>query len=450
MRILLAVHQFPPDYCAGTETLTLRTAQELQRRGHTVRVLSGGEYAPGMANSYDYSYHQVLVRRLNPPPSPCWSGIIRSYHRPDLAGLLHQALVEFRPAVVHAFHLRRLTLELVAACHRLEQPVTLTLTDYWCCCPTGQLMLPDESVCSGPDADSANCARHLAQRLVPSLGMTPLTAWRMLIGLGFFHGLRQRPRAMRKALAACGAVMVSSQAMAEVFHRNGFSDATLRIQPYGIDLDGLRDLPPRSQWRPEERPMRVAFIGTLRPAKGAHVLLAALISWAETDAAAAGQATIALPLEVNLYGSLEDDPAYVTGLEQQITRLSSMAPQVTVRLRGCFEPDQLFQVLHHQDVLVVPSLWRENSPLIVLQALAARLPLLASDVEGIHQQINPGSNGLLFPPGDAVALGSALAGLWRSPAQLDQLGRGPVAVQGIGAYVDRLEDVYRELVGERK
>ncbi|WP_322773959.1 glycosyltransferase [Synechococcus sp. CBW1107] len=418
----------------------------MQRRGHTVRVLSGGEYAPGMASSYDYTYRKVLVRRLNPAPSPGLIGITRSYNRPELAALLQQALVEFRPSVVHAFHLRRLTLELLSACHRLELPVTFTLTDYWCCCPTGQLMLTDQSVCSGPDADSANCARHLAQRLVPPLGRTPLTAWRMLIGLGFFKGLRQRPPAMRKALAACGVLMVSSDAMAEVFHRNGFSDATLRIQPYGIDLDGLRDLPPRSPWRPEQRPMRVAFIGTLRPAKGAHVLLSALISWAETEAAAAGQATIALPLDVNLYGSLEDDPAYVTGLERQITRLSSMAPQVTVGLRGCFEPDQLFRVLHDQDVLVVPSLWRENSPLIVLQALAARLPLLASDVDGIHQQINPGRNGLLFPPGDADALGSALAGLWRSPAQLDQLGRGPVTVQGIGAYVDRLEEVYRELV----
>jgi glycosyltransferase involved in cell wall biosynthesis len=50
----------------------------------------------------------------------------------------------------------------------------------------------------------------------------------------------------------------------------------------------------------------------------------------------------------------------------------------------------------------------ENAPLTVLQARAAGVPILASDVEGIREFVEPGVHGILFPPGNALALADAL------------------------------------------
>ena len=73
------------------------------------------------------------------------------------------------------------------------------------------------------------------------------------------------------------------------------------------------------------------------------------------------------------------------------------------------------------DVLVVPSL-SEGTPLVVLEAMAAGIPVIASAVGGIPDQIRHEKEGLLVPPGDSTALGEALLGLLRNPARARDLG----------------------------
>src|SRR5690606_15055908 len=69
------------------------------------------------------------------------------------------------------------------------------------------------------------------------------------------------------------------------------------------------------------------------------------------------------------------------------------------------------------DVLAVPSRWRENTPFVVLEAHAAGIPVVASDVPGIAEIVRPGVDGLLVPPGDPVALREALRSLAVDPAR---------------------------------
>ncbi|MBK7766259.1 MAG: glycosyltransferase [Sulfuritalea sp.] len=56
------------------------------------------------------------------------------------------------------------------------------------------------------------------------------------------------------------------------------------------------------------------------------------------------------------------------------------------------------------DVLVVPSLWHENSPLVIYSAQAARCPVIGSDVEGIAEVVRDDVDGLLFQRGNVAAL----------------------------------------------
>jgi glycosyltransferase involved in cell wall biosynthesis len=98
------------------------------------------------------------------------------------------------------------------------------------------------------------------------------------------------------------------------------------------------------------------------------------------------------------------------------------------------------------DVLVVPSL-TEGSPLIVLEAMAAGIPVVASAVGGIPDQLRHGEEGILVPPDDPDALGEALGALLRDPAYARRLGEtGRLRTENEFSHetlVRRIEVVYR-------
>ena len=103
------------------------------------------------------------------------------------------------------------------------------------------------------------------------------------------------------------------------------------------------------------------------------------------------------------------------------------------------------------DVLVVPSL-SEGAPLVVLEAMAAAIPVVASAVAGIPDQIRHEMEGLLVPPGDSTALGDALVDLLRNPGRARRLGeagrRRWASEFNYTTMVRRVEAVYRSALGK--
>jgi len=438
MRILLAVHQFFPGFHAGTETLTRRTAEELQRRGHQVWVLTAGPHEPEQPTWRRERWQGLDLIRFNPPPeaSILSSGVEQSYWRPELEQPFSALLQELGPDVLHLFHLRRHTLSLVKAAKCCGVPLLASLTDYWMACPTGQLQFPEQLPCAGPRTDGANCVQHLAGRVAPPLGWMPQSFWRLVMAVlrplskGPIATLRSRPAAMAEALSSCEYVLVPSALMWRTFGQLGFATQHFQLCPYGIALDGLAEQLPRQPWAgSQERPLRIGFIGSINRAKGAHVLLEALTLL--------GPMTT---LELVLYGNPSDDSTYAAQLKQ----LADPMPQV--RWGGVFGSEQVFAVLAQLDLLVVPSLWRENAPLIVLQALASGLPLLLSDVEGMADQVQPGTNALLFPPGNSCALAGLIQQLEEDPQRLAALVNQGGSPRTITDYSDQLELLYAQLL----
>ena len=79
-----------------------------------------------------------------------------------------------------------------------------------------------------------------------------------------------------------------------------------------------------------------------------------------------------------------------------------------VRFMGTFPPEKMRDVLDEIDVLVIPSRWYENSPLVLLNALASHTPVIVSDVAGMTEFVRDGVNGYAFARGDAAALAQVL------------------------------------------
>jgi glycosyltransferase involved in cell wall biosynthesis len=136
-------------------------------------------------------------------------------------------------------------------------------------------------------------------------------------------------------------------------------------------------------------------------------------------------------------------------LRQELVALSEdLGLRERVRFLG-FRSDAS-ELMKSLDVLVVPSL-TEGSPLATLEAMAAGVPVVASAVGGIPDQIRHDREGLLVPPGDAAAISDALLTLLRDPARASRLGeaaRRRVASRfSHDTMVRRIEDVYRDVLG---
>ena len=117
-----------------------------------------------------------------------------------------------------------------------------------------------------------------------------------------------------------------------------------------------------------------------------------------------------------------------------------------------FRPDAQ-ALISMMDVLAVPSV-SEGTPLVVLEAMAAGVPVVASRVGGIPDQIQAGREGILVPPGDPEALGDAILAVLQNPEHarnMGEAGRLRAGTEfGHEDMIRRVEDIYRDAIADVK
>jgi glycosyltransferase involved in cell wall biosynthesis len=195
----------------------------------------------------------------------------------------------------------------------------------------------------------------------------------------------------------------------------------MTVIPHGLQVPA--EMPPRPPAASGK--LRVLYLGGISWQKGVHVLV---------------EAANKLPagIEVMIYGDLKVHAEYAAGLQRRAG--------ANVTLAGRLEHDQIWPALTAADLLVVPSIWYENAPMTILEAKAARTPVVASDLGALPEHVRDGLDGLLFPPGDAAALGRLLMMLYERPERLDQLRLSIGPVRTIEDHVRDVEDVYRSII----
>ena len=414
MRVLLAVHAFPPRSTAGVEVYTLRLARALVALGHDVLVLSA---------SHDLGAAPFEVRRREHEGLSIVE-VNNTHHRgtlqatwdnPEIDHAGRALFEEWLPDVVHFQHLLNLSSGLIAEAKRARIRTVLTLHDYWLSCPRdGLRMRADLGLCA--TMDHAVCAECLGDSpyLVPAMQRGAAAGLRA-VGLGrALHRLRdaaprlaegalgalrraaprldglavamdRRRDGLRAALAAVDLFVAPTRFARDRAVEVGASAERIRVSGLGVATHGPRP-------RPRGPRRRLGYVGTLAPHKGVHTLVDAVHGLRRDD------------VTLDLFGSPSVFPAYARDLERRA------AGDTRIRFRGGFPEGDQERVLAGLDALVLPSLWWENSPISVLEALARGLAVVASRTGGVPEILSEEA-GLLVEPGDTTSLRTALEGL---------------------------------------
>ena len=140
--------------------------------------------------------------------------------------------------------------------------------------------------------------------------------------------------------------------------------------------------------------------------------------------------------ELVLFGPPGHDAAYTADLERAVAESGA-------RWGGMLRREEVPRELAQTDLVCLPSLWFENLPLVVLEARAAGVPLLVSDLGGLSEVVGDSGGGWRFPAGDPAALALKLEELLIAPATLDEMEVPPAP--GADAHFGRLLEVYEEV-----
>lgn len=444
MKILLTVHQFFPQYAAGTEVLTYSVARELMKRGHTVHVLTGHPVRAELREEDrldEYDFEGIHVYRFHHAYAPMagqTSMIEIGYNNRLAATYFNQILGRFKPDVVHFFHLNRLGTGLVEHAVRVGIPCFMTPTDFWIVCPTAQLVYANGRLCSGPSAHAGNCVKHFAESTQSGL-IRIMAKWLPTVGADLLALLsrncvlpsypqRNEVVAITSRLGVnivrlnkLRGIIVPNRFMRELLVRHGVTPHLIIQSPFGIDVTSSEKI---ERGLIRQRPLRIGFIGTLAPHKGCHILIDAIKT---------------LPrgrFVLRIYGNVEDDPEYSSELQRLADSID------VIEFCGTFPNSRISQILADLDVLVVPSLWHENTPLVVYSAQAAHCPVVASDFPGLSEVIRDQVDGLLFEAGKPEELAKQLSRLIDNPDLVERLSVNSLQPKSTALYVDDILSIW--------
>ena len=413
MRVLQVVHQFLPKYVGGTEVYVADLSRRLRERGHHIALFAGADLAG--QSSWEGMELSTVPGGLRGRRGPA-AIFLTTFGNPQAESAFGDVLHRFQPDVVHFHHLLGLSTRLVRLAKAQGVPTCYTLHDYWFVCPTTQLVDHKGDLCRGPVA-GVNCGLCAAHRLGSAawVGAMPLMAP--------LFSLRQRR--VRRALAGVDALLAPSRFLADIAVRAGLPGEKIAVVDFGVALPEAAAAP--WQPRPGDAPLRVTYLGAIAWSKGVHVLVDACRNL-EPDLA-----------EVQVCGDLAAYPDYSK-------QLQGSAEGLPVHFLGAVSRERIPELLATSDILVMPSLWYENSPLVLSEAFAASVPVIASRVGALAEAVQDGVNGLLFAKGEPQDLARVLRRLVQEPQLLLRLRSNLGAEKTRSQHVDHMERIYDALV----
>ncbi|HXE64421.1 MAG TPA: glycosyltransferase [Bryobacteraceae bacterium] len=281
------------------------------------------------------------------------------------------------PDIVHFHNIYgRLTTSILPLTRKRGIPSVMTVHDYKVACPA-HLMLRNGKPCMAClDGRYIRCALHRCHKgnLAASTVCT-IETW---------HARRSG------SYDAVSAFLCPSRFIADILEQSGIDESRIIYHPNCVDPDS---------YEPAYEGSYALFTGQLSHEKGIGTLLEAVKG-------------TGIPLKIAGTGPL------LQSLENQVANSGLK----NISFEGHCTGEPLAALYRKAALVVVPSQWFENAPMVILEAFAYGKPVVAARIGGIPEMVDEGRTGRLFMPGNVMELRHALSSLWNRPDELRRMG----------------------------
>ncbi len=427
MKILKVIHGYPPYYSAGSEVYSQVLAHGLADN-HEIQIFTRHEnsFLPDFYYStvLDYLDPRVLLHLINIPLTKYRYKFINK----EVDERFRNVLEEFKPDLVHFGHLNHLSLSLPSITFELKIPSVFTLHDFWLICPRGRFIQRNSKqileLCDGQE--DKKCSKQCYSGYFTGdkdLLESDLSYWESWIA--------SRMKYTRQIVNYIDHFIAPSKFLLKKFTQD-FSVPKEKISylDYGFNLDRLKN-----RKRVVEPEFVFGYIGTHTPEKGIDLLLKAFA-----------------------HGNI-DARLRIWGAERSETKeLIEIAAQFPIKAKnniewmGSYRNENIVEdVFNKVDAIVVPSIWGENSPLVIHEAQQVKVPVITSNYGGMAEYVKDGVNGLLFKHRDVESLSEKMKGLLKNKnlyTKLTQSGylySNDGNVPSINEHTAQLEKIYFDI-----
>lgn len=440
MKIIHCVDHYMPQHMAGTELYIHKLASLQKLSGHQVAVLTPHfeYYRPGRFQGH-YHYDGMDVYEYYEPSEPVNRDILSGAEQPAGLANFTAFLQSHQPDVVHFHELTRnigLGVAHVKAAKHFGGKVILTmhLSSYTCNTNTltrnnelcdGEIREFQCSECSiknrlnlpGPLAYSTVVVSGLSE----ALGLTrTLPVGKLKTLLSFPLAIRRIKDELQDLVANTDQLVCLTEWYKKILIKNGVPTEKITVIPQA--LASKESEPRRITHSLAGAPLKVVFLGRIQWQKGVDMLIDAVKDFAPRE------------LLVDLYGKEEDSDFYRECM-------AALAKTDTVTFRGMLRSEEVVNKLAGYDILCLPSTVSEMSAMVIQEAFAAGIPVLASRIYGNLEQIKDGHNGLIFDFRSTKDLKAKIQKLINDPSLLQEMKKNiqaPATFAGVSSAYMRL------------
>ncbi|MFN8256708.1 MAG: glycosyltransferase [Bacteroidales bacterium] len=423
--LAFALSSFYPDHRAGTETYVLNLSKELIKLGYRVSVIIP---SVGRASS-QYEYEGIRVYSFKVPlkTSPAE---MNGLHEPSGLDEFKRLLQQIKPDI---FHLHTLSRSMhaehlkTAGSLGIKTVFTSHLSDNFCV--RGNLMRFGKIQCNGLVGRNKCLACYINQKKSYSPLISKISSF--FLNLFFikspliskypaFRIIDFKLEQISKLAEYSDHNIALGSWLEEIYKLNGLKKTSIIKQ--GVDAQFIKI----KEVIPYNLPIKLGFIGRMHPLKNIDLLLSVL----KTFHMQFDLMIITIPFEDELeYYKKVKNEYHAIGFNLWFENL---------------DKKQVAEKLELVDLLVLPSKY-EAAPLVIIEAFAKKIPVIASDYIAMKEMVQHNVNGLLFKNGDGESLKEQLTRLINEPELIQKLSQNIEPVRSFRKVAEEHNKIYREL-----
>lgn len=415
MRILIVSHGHPTFSAGGAE----RAAYSLFEHLKSHRAVSGVVFAArATPEQIGHSAQMGLFRgRHDEPliaaPAVEWPSLM-SLDYNELRRTVRDLIAWTQPDIVHVHHFAHWSLDLLEILYQLNKQIVFTFHEYMAICQNfGQMIKTNRRLC---DVSSPSECSACFPNFTPGQ---------------FFL----RDQIFRSYLPYCARFIAPSQFLHDRYVNWGLDPEAVDVVENPISPSILKRMSARHVQEDPPRPrkrLRLGFFGQINTFKGVDVLL---------RAAAMLSTNVRAAIEIGIHGAnLEMQEE---SFQNEIRALLSKSEDM-VTLFGAYDNERVLSLMAGYDWIVVPSIWWENSPVVIQEALLIGKPVLCARIGGMAEKVLEGINGKYFEPSNPFDLARVLTDMVEEQETFD-IELEPQVVKHTKAIEQHIE-IYQRLM----